>query len=501
MAYFDGGEEVAVQPPQWFNQGRIARGVMQRLNKPVILEGNALYTHLSWHVITRGSPSYDPIYYGRREYTLRFKGQNPANWARNLLTGDVGWFAPHAHSPSTDAVTPDEVMLLCLKALGGKAPISFQVHADNLYANKRLPEMLEIIRTCDELKRRDYFSEDVCAELTRPLAEHVLEQTPDGGWSVSPLQFGGSGTLNAERPERRGWTCVNPYQEQRPWLRLRAGTRLAPCGAAENVTLADFAAEIPFKPEGSASTDLVMSMAPSAEKTPDGSGAFCYRARNQSTVRSGWCRLSRPFEPSLDLSQHRCPGLWVWAGGQGGILNVQLESPYSRRDHYIPLNFTGWTYFELDVPEVSRFYDYTWPYSFTDLFYIPFRYDEVTGLNLYYNDLPPGVEIACLIGRIEALQEQSLPLQSPALEAGGQKLVFPAALQPDEYLELDWAGGCRHFAPDGDLIAVVQPRGSLRLAPGNNPVGFSCESRETTTSRAEVTLAVKGEPLANPSPG
>ncbi|MCY2988645.1 MAG: hypothetical protein NTY19_12365 [Planctomycetota bacterium] len=111
MSYFDGGEEVAVQPPHWRNQGRFALGVQSRLRKPVILEGNALYTHLSWHAISRGSPSYDPIYFGRRAYTLRFKGQNPAGWANNLLTGDVGWFAPHTHSFATDAVTPDEVEL------------------------------------------------------------------------------------------------------------------------------------------------------------------------------------------------------------------------------------------------------------------------------------------------------------------------------------------------------------------------------------------------------
>ena len=75
---------------------RLARalGVQARLHKPVILEGNALYTHLSWHVITRGSPYFDQVYFGRREFTLRFKGVQPAEWAKNLLTGDVGWFPP-----------------------------------------------------------------------------------------------------------------------------------------------------------------------------------------------------------------------------------------------------------------------------------------------------------------------------------------------------------------------------------------------------------------------
>ena len=103
MSYFDGGEEMLVQPPHWRNQGRFALGVQPRLKKPVIIEGNALYTHLSWHVISRGSPDFDPIYFGRRAYTLRFKGQNPAEWANNLLTGDVGWFAP---TPTRRPPTP-----------------------------------------------------------------------------------------------------------------------------------------------------------------------------------------------------------------------------------------------------------------------------------------------------------------------------------------------------------------------------------------------------------
>lgn len=498
MAYFDGGEEVAVQPPHWRHQGRIARGVMQRLRKPVILEGNALYTHHSWHVITRGSPSFDPIYCGRREYTLRFKGQNPATWARNLLTGDVGWFAPHGHSPSTDAVTPDEVMLLCLKALGGKAPISFQVHASQLHANERMPEMLQIIRACDELKRRAYFSEEVCTELTRPMAEHVLEQGPDGAWQVCPMGFGPSQTLNAGQATRRSLQQTNPYAAQTPWLRLRARTRLAPYGAPENRVLADAGEPVPFTAAASAATDLVMSVAPSGEKTPAGSSAFACRARNQGSARSGWCHVSLPLDPALDLSGHRCPGLWLHAEGKGGLLNLQLASPYSRRDHYIPLDFSGWAYFELDVPEVARFYDYTWPYSFTDLFYIPFRYQEVTGLDLYYNDLPPDSETVCLVGRIEALQEGALPLRSPALTVGDQELAFPACLQPDEYLELDWTGRCRHFGPNGGLVAEVQPSGRLLLGPGDSDVAFTCQLGTATTPRAEVTLAVKGDPLPNP---
>ena len=178
MAYFDGGEEVAVQPPRWRNQGRIALGVQSRLKKPIILEGNDLYTHHSWHVISREAPATtrsisagEPIHCGSKARIRRIGPTtcSPATWAGSRLTRD---------SPATDAVTPDEVELLCLKALGGKAPISFIVDANNLEANKRMPEIREIIRTCDDLKRRRYFSEQACAELLRPMTDMCSTAPP-----------------------------------------------------------------------------------------------------------------------------------------------------------------------------------------------------------------------------------------------------------------------------------------------------------------------------------
>lgn len=496
MAYFDGGEEMLKQPPYWRNQGRFALGVQSRLKKPVILEGNALYTHLSWHVITRGSPSYDPIYFGRRAYTLRFKGQNPAQWANNLLTGDVGWFTPHTWSPTTDAVTPEEIMLLCLKALGGKAPISFIVDANNLWANKRMPEMLEMIRTCDELKRRNYFSEEACAELARPMAEHVLQKAADGGWDLHPLQFGPPRVADGRNEPSRQWIAKNPYGEQRPWVRVRARTALAPYGNAKNLVLADFRDMVPFQSGGTASPQLVHEIVPSTEKTPDGSSTFCYRAENRAQSTSGWSKLSCAFPKPLDLTGHRRLGLWIRCEGEGGILNVQLAGTDARRDHYIPVAGQGWTYVVLDPPEDDRFFDFQWPYSFTDVMYTCSTvYHNAKELNLYFNGLPAGAKAACWIGRIEAFKERPLPLESPALETAGQRLVFPVSLKPDEYLEWDWDARCRHFDRNGAVLGEVQPRGRLRLATGDNAIRFSTTESEATSSRAEITLSLRGDPV------
>ena len=496
MSYFDGGEEMAVQPPHWRNQGRIALGVMQRLRRPVILEGNALYTNLSWHVITRGSPSFDPIYYGRDAYTLRAKGQNPARWARDLLTGDVGWFAPHVHSPSTDAVTPDEVMLLCLKALGGRAPISFQANAGDLWPNKRTPEMLEIIRTCDRLKREACFSDAVCRELARPMVRHHLEKTDtERGWTVSPLQFGPRRVVDTARGGAAQWAVGNPYHDQVPWIRIRARTGLAPYGDPGNVVLADYAEGVLFTVDGAAAASLTQALASSDEKAPNGGGAVEYSARNAAADASGWCRATHTFDEPLDLSLHRRIGVWVRSDGKGGILNVQLVNTYGFRDHYIDLDTEGWAYHVLDPPEDVRFYDYRWPYAMVPVMYWRFRYHEVTGVNLYLNALPPGVETSCLVSRIEALREDRMPLMSPALATGSGRVVFPGPFQPDDYLELDWVGACRHFGPNGGLIRELLPEGELRLRGGVNTVRFTADTGEGRTSRAEVTLALKGGPL------
>ena len=158
----------------------------------------------------------------------------------------------------------------------------------------------------------------------------------------------------------------------------------------------------------------------------------------------------------------------------------------------------GWTYLVLDPPEDSRFYDYPWPYSFTDLMYsCRHVYDNVKEVNLYYNGLPGGAKAACWIGRIEALEELPLPLNSPGLEVDGQRIVFPGSLEPDEYLELDWAGRCRHFGPNGRVLAEVKPQGSLRLPPGDHCLQFTSALSATSSPRAEVTVALRGSPLPN----
>ncbi|NLY02433.1 MAG: hypothetical protein GXY83_40625 [Rhodopirellula sp.] len=54
---------------------------------------------------------------------------------------------------------------------------------------------------------------------------------------------------------------------------------------------------------------------------------------------------------------------------------------------------------------------------------------------------------------------------------------------------------CRHFDRHGAVLSEVQPQGALRLAAGDNAIRFSSTEGETTSSRAEITLSFRGDPV------
>jgi hypothetical protein len=233
------------------------------------------------------------------------------------------------------------------------------------------------------------------------------------------------------------------------------------------------------------------------ETTPDGAAAWSYRASNDGDRPSGWTRIAAKLPAAVDISRHRRLGLWVKSDGTGGILNVQLTATDARRDHYVPLTFTGWKYVELETPEDARYWDYSWPGSWTDLFYTDWWvYNATREVDLYFNGLPAHSKTECLVGRMEALQELPGPLRSPTLQVRDSTVTFPANLQPDEYIDLDFAGRCRHFDPNGKVLAEVTPSGKVTVHAGPNSARLTCVAEGECTTRAEVTLGVRGAPLA-----
>lgn len=493
MVYFDAGEEWIPQPPKWRNTGRFVNALQARLHKPVFAGGNNLYTHNSWHSIVRGAPAFDPMYYGRDVYTMRFKGYIPVLHSYNMFTGDVGWYRAHVWSPSTNAATPDELELLCLKAAATSSPISVQVDYGQYYANKRMNEMLRYIRLCDKIKQERLLPQNICKELYDRKMRHAL--LPDGdSWKIVRQSYSGPFVLHADRTlvAPLGQTFENPYDAQSPILRIRALPSIAKHAAADNLVIADCTEGIPFK---KLSTEGAIAV--SSEKTPEGTAAIDLSFDNKSNERSQCCRFSYEFDKPISLLDKRPLCVWVKADGQGGVLNVQLNSTTARgsvRENYIVLDFTGWKCFILDRAEDERYFDYKWPYQAHAPLYRPYPYGEVTGVSLLLNDMPPKRDSHVLVGPVEALKEYNVSLKHPIVSVNGTDVTLPILLEANDYAEWHADGTINVFERNGGLIMSRKGPVPPQFAKGMNRVDLKADGGNGD-ARCELTCIFRGETI------
>ncbi len=489
MVYFDGGEAMAATGPAWYTVSLIHRAFYKRLKRPVLWQGSGM-THYSWHFFCRGNcddyACLDPKAYCDRHKTPRIEGYYRANF----IPAELGWWGYMTHTPSFDATVPDDIVYMCAKAVGWDAAVNLECPISELDRNGRTAETLERMRRWQELQHRNYFSDEIKRRLREPEMDFELVRDEVGHWRVRPVKYHPEHVADPKRPETTTWTLNNQLAETTAAFRLRAETELAPFGDEANVVLFD-----PADSSGSTSTKAPDGVSVRAAVlqagAPHSRPACRVTVIRQRRTSRDWAAVVHQFPKLLNLSSHRRLGVWVYGDGQGELLNIQLEDVGHRlRDHYIDVDFTGWRYFVLEQPAARRVWDYPWPYN-RKWTLRHFFYNKVRAVNVYLSGLPVGREVSVQVGRIEALHELPTPLVRPQLSIGGQSVTVPLTLKPDEYVEVDPRGHCRHFDPDGHLLAETECGPPPRVVRGKNQVRFSAQSK----ARARVTVVVKGEPL------
>jgi hypothetical protein len=214
--------------------------------------------------------------------------------------------------------------------------------------------------------------------------------------------------------------------------------------------------------------------------------------------------MEKKFDPWLDLQKNQGLGLWVKGDGNGELLNLRIESPSNlslgaRGDHFIRIDFTGWRYFELVEIESSAFNDYKWPDEYFNVYnsyFYTVRFNTVDKLQLWYNNLPAGKEVSCMIGPVKALPLTGITITNPSVTIGDETIVFPVKMESGMFLELNSLNDCKLYGPRGELIGEVKINGKIpHLKPGDNELSFTCEGTEGISSRVQVTVIGEGKPL------
>ncbi len=422
-----------------------------------------------------------------------------------LLPLHFGWWGNQTWNPPQVEISfPDDIEYLCCKMIGNNAGLSMLGGVDEktLAANPLFKRLIPIIKQYEELRHENYFNDSVRALLRQPGKEFSLFKEENGKWNFKPVSYDKHKVSGLNHPSAE-WKVKNNFREQAVKLRLEALMSVKPFNDPDNVVLAEFHAPGEFKYEGSAQ-GISGDINTNTGKTGEPTGIF-YANNSSDNPREGmWIKMEKKFEPSLNIINNKALGVWVKGDGNGQLLNLRLESPKhlshgARGDHFIKIDFSGWKYFELVEIESSEFSNYIWPDSgfyVYDSYRHQVNFNYVDKLQLWYNNLPPGKEVNCEIGRIKALQMVPFSISKPALTIGDDTIIFQANMESGMYLEFMGANDCKLYGPKGEFIQDVNFEGNIPvLKKGDNVVSFSCNGPQEINTRMQITVISEDKAL------
>ena len=507
MMYFDAldGEDILGGAAYgWHYGSRFVYEVWRRLKKPALIEMSTFHHHL-WCVRSRYCAWDHPVRSHKR--FIDAHDADNENSRRMFLPGELGWWALKSfHGPQGEPTFADDIEYLMTKGLATDTGFALMgIDPTTAKQVPALPRLAGIIKRYEDLRHSGQVPEAIKAQLRQAGAEFTLSGDAASGWQFVPVAYAKHRVEDAAGPSA-AWPVENKFAAQPLQLRIEALMSAGPYDAPGNPTLADFQKPDEFPARG-AQAGVSAELKPSAEQVKVGTTSGCYSAvSNHAAPRAAWSQMEKRFEPPLNLSSHQALGVWIHGDAQGQILNLQLRCPEhlvgNLADHYVPIDFAGWRYFELIEPEGSRWSEYQWPYgNLYAIYREEVQRGQINRLGLWYNNLPPGKKVTCYLSPIKALPLVKSKLIRPSVTIGEATVTFPVEIETGCYLELLSLADCRLYGPQGELLRTVAPEGPLpELKPGPNAIQFRCDAPPGLRARAYVTVITQGEPL-QPAPG
>ena len=492
----DGEDILAGGENGWHYGSKFVFEIANRIEKPALFEMSTFHHHL-WYVRARMG-AWDHPNRSHKQFIDMHAAANRSG-EKMFLPMNLGWWAVKVWNGARNEPTfPDDIEYLMGKCLGNDMGFALMgVNPGNIGNVPAYQRLAPIFRQYEELRHAGYFSESVKAALRVPGDEFTLEQAPDDSWHLRPVQYA-KHKVTAIDGASNVWTTANTFDAQPVRLRIEALMSAATYDAPESVEITAFDGSAETFKDTAFQDGTQASLAASPDVTREGTVSGRYTATSTRDNPNGaWTKVGRVFEPLLNISGQQAMGVWVHGDGQGELLNLQLKSPHHLAggigDHYIPIDFTGWRYFELVEHEGGRISDFSWPYGGAySIYREDVSFGAIESFSLWYNNLPKGKEVTCYLSPVRALPLVAAKLINPAVTVNGQTLTFPVEMEPGQYLEFHSPDDCKLYGRKGELIVEVSPQGDVpALDPGDNAVQFECDVDPEVRARARVTIITR----------
>jgi len=406
---------------------------------------------------------------------------------------DLGSSDFRPSTPSYNAILPDEMEYHCAKTLAIGASYSIDsVHLTP--ANGRQDDYLAMVKNYQSLM----VDSTTKSELLVAGDEFHLETLPDGSLHLVQVQNIGHKVTGISGDGSGTWPVNDPYGTQSPTMRIETLSGVAPYTGTSQQTLAGQSNVSSFL-TSSATNVSTPTLSWSTSQVPpvdqDESGSMVFSATNNGTTSQGaWAEASQAL--LLNASDKGAIGVWIKGDGNGETINIQLCSNSAINEHYVTVdaNFTDWRYFELPFSEgdADKYANYVWPYAFDRAVWRePLNLQQITGINIFYNNIPAGGTATCYISTIKALPVSEITLTNPTVTVSGAMVTFPVSMTSGQYIECNSMTDCRLYDKNGFLLQSVTPMGTQPiLAQGSNAVSFSATPQSGYNLRANVSMGV-----------
>jgi hypothetical protein len=424
-----------------------------------------------------------------------------------LLPLHLGWWGNQTwNPPQVEPTFTDDIEYLCCKMIGNNAGLSMLGGVDkkNLDENPGFKRLIPIIKQYEELRHKNYFSDSMRTLLRQPGKEFTLQHGADSIWRFKPVSYQKHKVADLNHPSSQ-WKITNEFEAQPARLRIEVLMSVKPFNDPSNVILTDFSGSDEFVAEGYAQNVSGGIRSTSEKSGVSGKSGLFFAKSGEAQPREGlYIKMVKKFDPWLDINTNQALGVWVKGDGNGELLNFRIESPRhlssgARGDHFVKIDFTGWKYFELVEIESSEFSNYIWPDSgfyVYDSFRHTVQFKNVDKIQLWYNNIPAGKEVKCVIGTIKALPLVPITVIDPEITIGMQKLIFKVKMESGMYLEFNAPGDCKLYGPKGEFLQDVRIWGNIPvISNGENDISFNCQGSLGVSSRVQVTMITEGNSI------
>jgi hypothetical protein len=188
--YFDGAEQVPA--PFWYTIARAQECIYGPLQtKPLFSEGSCK-SHFSWHILTRGNAFDVAKPEQMKAATRAYPAAEIHRVSKDFTSINFGWIGYWAPSKETIGTQPDMLEYVTSRAAAWDCPISLSDGHSNLMSelesHPRTPDNLEVVRRWEDVRARNWLTQEQKLALRKLEQEHTLLVDEGGQFVLVPWE-------------------------------------------------------------------------------------------------------------------------------------------------------------------------------------------------------------------------------------------------------------------------------------------------------------------------